>query len=68
MANVQRMYREQAINFSRQPRLVLLAPQFSLLLRSVARQITCPHIQWIRYHTVDASSGPGVLFEPVGGE
>jgi len=68
MANVQRMYREQAINFSRQPRLLLLAPQFSLLLRSVARQITCPQIQWIRYHTVDASSGPGVLFEPVGGE
>jgi hypothetical protein len=68
MPNVQRMYREQAINFSRQPRLVLLAPQFSALLRSVARQITCPQIQWIRYHTVDAASGPGILFEPVAGD
>ena len=68
MPNVRRMYREQAINFSLQPRLFLLAPQFSPLLRSAARQITCPQIQWVRYHTVDASGGPGILFEPVVGE
>jgi hypothetical protein len=68
LPNVRRMYREQAINFSLQPRLVLLAPQFSLLLRSVARQITCPQVQWVRYHTVDVSGGPAVLFEPVVGD
>ncbi len=68
LPNVGRMYREQAINFSLQPRLFLLAPQFSPLLRSVARQITCPQIHWVRYHTVNASVGPGILFEPVVGE
>ncbi len=65
MPNVQRMYREQAVNFSLPPRLFLLAPQFSPLLRSVARQITRPQIHWVRYHTVNASGGPGILFEPV---
>jgi len=65
MPNVRRMYREQVVNFSLPPRLFLLAPQFSPLLRSVARQITRPQIHWLRYHTVDASGGPGILFEPV---
>ncbi len=65
MPNVQRMYREQAVNFSLPPRLFLLAPQFSPLLRTVARQITRPQIHWVRYHTVTASGGPGILFEPV---
>src|SRR5439155_18675093 len=35
MPNVQRMYREQAMNTSLQPRLFLLAPQFSPLVRCV---------------------------------
>jgi hypothetical protein len=68
LPNVRRMYREQAINFSLQPKLVLLAPQFSSLLRSVARQITCPPVQWVRYHTVETPGGPAVLFEPVVGD
>ncbi len=68
MPNVQRMYRDQAINLSLQPRLFLLAPQFSPLLRCVARQITRPPIHWVRYLTVEASGGPGVLFEPVESE
>ena len=67
MPNVQRMYRGQALNVSLPPRLVLLAPQFSALVRSVARQITRPQIDWVRYHTVDVSGGPGILFEPVAG-
>jgi len=65
MPNVQRMYREQPVNFSLPPRLFLLAPQFSPLVRSVARQITRPRIHWFRYHTVNTSGGPGILFEPV---
>jgi len=68
MPNVRRMYREQAINFSLQPRLFLLAPQFSPLFRCVARQIICPQIQWVRYHTVEASGGAGILFERFVGE
>ena len=68
MPNVQRMYRGQAVDFSLPPRLVLLAPQFSPLLRSVARQITRPRIHWVRYHAVDGSGGAGILFEPGVGE
>lgn len=68
MPNIQRMYRGETVNFSLPPRLFLLAPQFSPLLRSVARQITRPQIHWVRYHTVDASGGPGMLLEPVVGE
>jgi len=50
------------------PKLVLLAPQFSAVLRRVMRQFTFPQIQWVRYHTVDAPGGVGILFEPVTGE
>ena len=65
MSNVQRMYREQPVNFSLPPRLLLLAPEFSPLLRSVARHITRPQIHWVRYRTVNASGGCAILFEPV---
>jgi hypothetical protein len=65
---VRRMYTDQGINFSVQPRIFLLAPQFSPLLRSCARQIARPRINWVRYHVVNVSSGPGVLFEPGVGE
>jgi hypothetical protein len=68
MPNVQRMYRGQAVNFSLPPRLFLLAPQFSPMLRSAARQITRPQIRWVKYHTVEIAGGPGILFEPVVGE
>ncbi len=65
---VRRMYADQGINFSVQPRIFLLAPQFSPLLRSCARQIARPRINWVRYHVVNVSGGPGVLFEPGVGE
>lgn len=68
MPIVQRMYQAQAVNFSLPPRLFLLAPQFSPLLRRVVRQIIRPQTHWVRYHTVDASGGPGILFEQVVGE
>jgi hypothetical protein len=68
MPNLRRMYREPAINFSLQPRLVLLAPQFSALLRSMARQLSGPQVQWVRYHAVESAGGPAVLFEPVAGD
>jgi hypothetical protein len=68
MPSVQRMYRGQEVNLALPPRLFLLAPQFSALLRTAARQITRPRIHWVRYLTVDASGGPGILFEPVAGD
>jgi hypothetical protein len=66
--NVRRMYPGPVINFSLQPRLFLVAPQFSPRLRSAARQIARPQITCVRYHVVDVSGGPGILFERVAGE
>jgi hypothetical protein len=66
--NIQRMCPAQTIDSALSPRLVLLAPQFSAVLRRVMRQFTHPPIQWFRYHTVDTPAGVGILFEPVSGE
>jgi hypothetical protein len=66
--NVQRMCPAQSVDSSLPPRLILLAPQFSPLLRRVMRQLTRPQIQWVRYHAVETPAGPGILFEPVTGE
>ena len=66
--NVQRMCPSQRIDCSLPPRLILLAPQFSPLLRRVMRQLTRPQIQWVRYHAVETPAGPAILFEPVTGD
>jgi hypothetical protein len=65
---VQRLYKDQGINFAVQPRIFLLAPQFSPLIRGCARQIARPRINWVRYHVVNVSSAPSLLFEPGTGE
>jgi len=65
---VQRLYQAHAVNFSLPTRLFLLAPQFSPSLRRVIRHIIRPQIHWVRYHPVEASGGPTLLFEPVVGE
>lgn len=61
--NLRRMLRGQAINFSVQPRLVLLAPQFSSRVRCAARQIGRPQIDWVRYHLLETPARPGIFFE-----
>jgi hypothetical protein len=68
LPNVRRMYRGQAINFSREPRLFLVAPQFSSRVRRVARQIPCPRIDWVRYHFVETPGRPGIFFEALSAE
>jgi len=68
LPNVRRMYRGQAINFSLEPRLFLLAPQFSSRLRRVARQIPRPRIDWVQYHFLETPAGPGIFFEPLPAE
>jgi hypothetical protein len=65
---LQRMYQGWTIDGSRQPRLILVAPQFSPFLRSAVRQITRPDVMCYRYHGVQLSGGTGIFFEPVGGE
>jgi hypothetical protein len=68
LPNVRRMFRGQVINFSLEPRLVLLAPQFSSRVRCVARQIPRPRIDWVRYHFVQMPGRPGIFFEPLAAE
>jgi hypothetical protein len=63
LPNVRRMFRGQAINFSLEPRLFLLAPRFSSRLRCVARQIQRPRIDWVRYACVEVSDQSGILLE-----
>jgi hypothetical protein len=65
MGLVRRMYQGQRVNFSLQPRLVLVAPSYSPLFGSVARQITS-HTRLLTYRVVDVPGGTGLLLEPVG--
>jgi hypothetical protein len=61
--NLRRMFRGQAINFSLEPRLMLLAPRFSSRVSRAARQLAHLQIAWVRYHFVETPSRPGIFFE-----
>ncbi|PYS53355.1 MAG: hypothetical protein DMG13_13010 [Acidobacteria bacterium] len=67
LANVRRMYQGQVIEFSLQPRLFLVAPEFSPLFRCATRQITSIQIHCLKYHAIALPGGSGVLFEHVAG-
>ena len=60
---VRRMYRGRTINFSTEPRLFLVAPDFSPMIRCVSDRIGSPRICCLRYRAVAIPNGPGVLFE-----
>ena len=60
---VRRMYQRCAINFSAQPRLFLVAPGFSPLLKCGARRSTCPKVICIAYRAIVMPGGTGILFE-----
>lgn len=66
--NVRRMLRGQAINFSLEPRLFLLAPQFSVRVRCAARLIQRPRMVWVRYHFLETPGRPGIFFEAIAAE
>ena len=65
LSTVQRLYPDWIIDASRQPRLVLVAPRFSLALRSGIRQITAPAISCFRYCEVELGGEAGILVERV---
>jgi hypothetical protein len=60
---VRRMYQGRVVNFSAQPRLFLVAPAFSPLLKCVAQRSTSPIICCFAYRTVSMPGGVGILFE-----
>jgi hypothetical protein len=68
LANLQRTDPAQGVDFALPPRLVLLAPQFSPRLRGAVQQLTRPHLDCVRYHTVETPHGPGIFFESVVGD
>jgi hypothetical protein len=65
LGTVQRLYPNWTIDTSRQPRLALVAPRFSLALRSGVRQIAAPAISCFRYCEVELSGETGLLVERV---
>jgi hypothetical protein len=67
-AIVRRMYQGHAVDLSQQPRLVLVAPRFSPLVRRVARLLARPQIVWKRFIAVDVAGRTGILFDEVEGE
>jgi hypothetical protein len=60
---VRRMYQGRVIDFSAQPRLFLVAPGFSPLLRCVAQRSTSPEVRCFEYRTMAMPGGIGILFE-----
>jgi hypothetical protein len=62
---VRRMYQGHAISFSAQPRLFLVAPSFSPLVKCVAERITCPEVFCFVYRTIAMPEGTGILLEHV---
>ena len=63
--NVRRMHSGQTLNLSDPPRLFLLAPRFSPLIVSAARQLIHSQINWVRYQLFDAGGATGIFFEPI---
>ncbi len=64
LPNVRRMYPQQNIVLSSQPRLFLVAPKFSPLALNAARQLSLLGIHCIRYHAFDIGGATGISFEP----
>ena len=62
---VRRMYKGRAINFSAQPRLFLVAPAFSPLLKCVAQRSTIPEVCCVAYQAIAMPGECGILFERV---
>jgi len=64
-ALLRRIYREQLINFSLQPQLFLVAPDFSPLFRFAIRHMRSFQIQCIKYDAVVLTAGIGIFCEPL---
>jgi hypothetical protein len=63
MPIVRRMYQGRIINFSVEPRLFIVAPGFSPLLKCVAQRSTSPKVCCFAYRAVAMPGGIGFLFE-----
>jgi hypothetical protein len=62
---LRRMYQGRAINFSAQPRVFLIAPVFSQLLKCAVQRTISPKVSCFGIHTVTLPGGIGIFFEGV---
>jgi len=60
---VRQMHQGQVINLALQPRLFLVAPDFTPAFRCALRHITSIQIQCMKYHCIALPGGTGVFFE-----
>lgn len=60
---VRRMYPGYAIDFESEPRLFLIGPRFSPVLRCAVQKIAGPRITCITYNLVTLPNGTGILFQ-----
>jgi hypothetical protein len=59
---LRRMYHGRVIDFSAQPRLFLVAPEFSPMLRCAAQRIAGPPVKCFVYRVVAVPNGAGIFF------
>ena len=60
---LRRTYEGQVINFSLQPRLFLVAPDFSPLFRCALHQIKSTQVACLKYYTIALPGGTGFFCE-----
>lgn len=60
---LRRMYAAQAADLSLRPRVLLVAPRLSWMVRCAARQITAPRIAWWTYRALAVDGGVGVVID-----
>jgi hypothetical protein len=60
---VRQMHQGQVINLALQPRLFLVAPDFTHSFRCALRHVVSTQIQCLKYHCVSLPGGTGVFFE-----
>ncbi len=59
---LRRMYHGRVIDYSAQPRIFLIAPQFSPKLQCAVQRIARPRINCVLYHVVAVPNGTGIYF------
>lgn len=60
---LRRLYQSAAIDFSLRPRLFLVAPQISWMVRCAARQIGAPKISWCTYRAIAFGNELGIVLD-----
>ena len=64
---LRRTYQGQVINFSLQPRLFLVAPDFSPLFRCALHHLQSVQINCVKYYTIGLPGGTGLFCERIWG-